>query len=96
MPAPPGTMVYSILDRVIQFFQEKNNRERVQTQCLDPMIRYILDKLFPYIILVCILFSLILLMSVVSIYLLLSQLRMPVNAPIISALDIPSTNLARL
>jgi len=90
MPAPPGTMVYGILDRAIQFFQEPKNRERVQAQCLDPMIRYILDKLFPYIILVCILFSLILLMSVVSIYLLLSQLRV---SPVTSALDLPSINL---
>ena len=90
MPAPPGTMVYGILDRAIQFFQEPKNRERVQAQCLDPMIRYILDKLFPYIILVCILFSLILLMSVVSIYLLLSQLRISQVTP---ALDLPSINL---
>ena len=90
MPAPPGTMVYGILDRAIQFFQEPKNRERVQVQCLDPMIRYILDKLFPYIILVCILFSLILLMSVVSIYLLLSQLRV---SQVTSALDLPSINL---
>jgi len=72
-------MVYSILDRGIQFFQETKNRERIQTQCLDPLIRYILDKLFPYIILACILFSLILLMSVTSIYLLLSHLRSATN-----------------
>jgi len=72
----PGTMVYNILDRVVQFFQEPKNRERIQQNCLDPMLRYILDRMFPYIILTCILFSLILLMSLTSVGLLMFQLHM--------------------
>jgi len=72
----PGTMVYSILDRTVQFFQEPKNRERIQQNCLDPMLRYILDRMFPYIILTCILFSLILLMSLTSVGLLMFQLHM--------------------
>ena len=71
----PGTMVYSILDRTVQFFQEPKNRERIQQNCLDPMLRYILDRMFPYIILTCILFSLILLMSLTSVGLLMFQLH---------------------
>jgi hypothetical protein len=69
-------MVYSILDRTVQFFQEPKNRERIQQNCLDPMLRYILDRMFPYIILTCILFSLILLMSLTSVGLLIFQLHM--------------------
>jgi hypothetical protein len=72
----PGTMVYTILDRAVQFFQEPKNRERIQQNCLDPMLRYILDRMFPYIILTCILFSLILLMSLTSVGLLMFQLHM--------------------
>ena len=72
----PGTMVYTILDRAVQFFQEPKNRERIQQNCLDPMLRYILDRMFPYIILTCILFSLILLMSLTSVGLLIFQLHM--------------------
>ena len=75
MPAPPGTMIYTILDRTLHFFQEPKNRERIQTQCIDPLIRHILDRLFPYIILTCILFSLILLMSLASVTLLVLHLR---------------------
>jgi hypothetical protein len=68
-------MVNSVLDRVIQFFQEPANRERIQTQCLDPLLKHILDHMFPYIILTCIIFSLILLMSLTSVGLLLFQLH---------------------
>lgn len=78
----PGTMVYSILDRAVQFFQEPKNRERIQQNCLDPMLRYILDRMFPYIILTCILFSLILLMSLTSVGLLMFQLHMSSRIPI--------------
>lgn len=73
--AIPGTMVNTILDRIIQYFQEPKNRERIQTQCIDPLFKYILDRMFPYIILTCILFSLILLMSLTSIGLLIFQLQ---------------------
>ncbi|NBO72193.1 MAG: hypothetical protein EBU66_13995 [Bacteroidetes bacterium] len=80
--AKPGTMVYNILDRTLEFFQEPRNRERIQHNCLDPMLRYILDRMFPYIILTCILFSLILLMSLTSVGLLMFQLHMSSKLPI--------------
>ena len=78
-------MVYTILDRAIEFFQEPRNRERIQHNCLDPVLRYLLDRMFPYIILTCILFSLILLMSLTSVGLLIFQLHM--------ASKIPTTNV---
>jgi hypothetical protein len=81
--APPGTMVYSILDRVLQFFQEKKNKQRIQEHLVDPLVKYILDRIFPYIILTCILFSMILLMSIISVGLLMFQLH---SASKISAL----------
>ena len=80
--AKPGTMVYNMLDRAVEFFQEPRNRERIQQNCLDPMLRYLLDRMFPYIILTCILFSLILLMSLTSVGLLMFQLHMSSRIPI--------------
>ena len=79
----PGTMVYSILDKVLQFFQDSKNREKIQNNFIDPMLRHILDKIFPYIILTCILFSLILMMSITSVGILMFQLRntLPVTSP---------------
>ena len=75
MPPPPGTMIYTILDRTLHFFQQPSNRERIQTQCIDPLLRHVLDRLFPYILLTCLLFSLILLMSLASVTLLVLHMR---------------------
>jgi len=74
MPAPPGTMVNVILERIIQAFQEPRNQEKIQTQCIDPLLKYLLNRMFPYIILICIIFSIILLMSFTSVGLLMIQL----------------------
>ena len=75
MPSAPGTMVNGVLTRALQFFQDPVNREKIQHQCIDPLLRHILDRLFPYIIITCILFSLILLMSLTSVGLLMFQLH---------------------
>lgn len=80
MPAPPGTMVQTILDRSIHFFQEPKNQQRIQEKCIDPLLKHILNRLFPYIILTGVLFSLILLMSFTSVGLLIFQLRQSVIA----------------
>jgi len=77
-------MVYSILDRGIQFFQEPKNRHRIQEHFVDPLVKYILDRMFPYIILTCILFSMILLLSIISVGILMFQLH---NAAKMSALS---------
>lgn len=81
MPVP-GTMVHTILNTALQFFQDTKNRQRIQTQCIDPILNHILDRVFPYIILICIIFSLILLMSFISIALLVFQLRVTSTAAI--------------
>jgi hypothetical protein len=86
MPAPPGTMVHTILDKALQFIQEPKNRERIQQHCIDPLIHHVLDRMFPYIILTCILFSLILLMSLTSVGLLIFQMRQSV----LSAVSLPA------
>jgi len=87
----PGTFVNTILDRTLQFFQEPKNRQRIQHECIDPLLRHILDKMFPYIILTCILFSLILLMSLTSVGLLMFQLH-AMTKPIVTALTESTIN----
>jgi len=68
-------MVNNVLDRALQFFQEPTNRDRIQSQFIDPFLKHILDRMFPYIILTCIIFSLILLMSLTTVGLMLFQLQ---------------------
>lgn len=88
MATLPGTMVQTILDRILQFFKEPKNQDRIRKECIDPLLRHILDRLFPYIILTCIIFSLIMLISLTSIGLFIFQLRQPlILSPIATAAE---------
>jgi len=88
----PGTMVYTILDKVVQYFQEPRNHEIIQKKCIDALMKYILERIFPYIILTCIVFSIILLLSLTTVGLLIFQLKASVQAPI-SALSQSAINM---
>ena len=96
MSAPPGTMVNMILDRIIKIFQEPNNRERIQNQCIDPLIKYILNRMFPYIILVCIIFCIILLLSFISVGLLILQLHPGIAASTVATTAASTTAVATM
>ena len=91
MPSPPGTMVNMILNNIIQSFQEPNNRERIQSHFLDPLLKYILNRMFPYIILTCIIFCIILLMSLISVVLLVLHLYSPIISPVTMASPMASS-----
>jgi hypothetical protein len=79
MPPPPGTMVNTMLDRIVQLFNDPANRERIQSQCIDPFLKYILNRMFPYIIMTCVIFSCILLFSLISVILLVLHFYTPIT-----------------
>jgi len=89
----PGTMVYTVLDKAVQYFQEPRNHEIIQKKCIDPLMKYILERIFPYIILTCIVFSIILLLSLTTVGLLIFQLTASVQTPV-SALSESAINMA--
>ena len=84
MSSPPGTMVNMLMDRIVQKIQEPTNREKIQKQVVDPLFKYILNYMFPYIAFICIIFLMILLMSITSVVLLVLKLYTPMAMPISS------------
>ena len=55
--------VEKLLDRGVQLLQNETLRRKVQIQLLDPLVQYILERMFPYLILVGVVFGLMILMS---------------------------------
>jgi len=96
MAPVPGTMIHSILDRTIHFLQDPKNQKRIHNDCIDPLLRHILDRMFPYIILTCIIFSIILLMSMSTVGLLLFQLRTGMATAVATANAANALNLAQI
>jgi hypothetical protein len=62
------------LDSMIGFLQNDILREKIKLMILDPFLQYAMERLFPYILLVCaIVISMILLLISILIVLLLRQ-----------------------
>lgn len=55
--------VEKLLDRGVQLLQNETLRRKVQIQLLDPLVQYILERMFPYLILLGVVFGLMILMS---------------------------------
>lgn len=71
----PGTMIHGIIEKIIQFFQETKNQDRVRKYCVDPILTYVTQNAFPYMLFVCILIGLLLLFSITNVILLVFLLR---------------------
>jgi hypothetical protein len=50
-----------LLEKCIIEFKKKENIDKIHTNVLDPLIDYILQRLYPYILITCVMFLLMLL-----------------------------------
>lgn len=71
----PGTIIHGIIEKILEFFQESKNQDRVRTYCIDPISTYIMNNAFPYLLFAGILVGLLLLFSITNIILLVFLLR---------------------
>ena len=52
-------MTTELIDKIIEEFRKNENQERIKINIIDPLIYYILDRLYPYIFVTAIIFILI-------------------------------------
>lgn len=65
----------SFVDKLIHLLQNETLRKKIQLMVLQPFLQYFLELIFPYIIIVCVVFS-IMIISILSILgLLLFQIQ---------------------
>jgi hypothetical protein len=55
--------IEKLLDRGVQLLQNETLRRKIQIQLLDPLVQYILERMFPYLILLGVVFGLMVLMT---------------------------------
>ena len=72
---PKKDWLQSIIQKLIQSVQTDENRKMVQVFLLDPILNYVLDRLFPYVLILCVLFVILTIM--ISMTLALVFMRLP-------------------
>jgi len=64
-----------ILQKIIEFFNKDTVQITIKSKMLDPILNHILKKIFPYIILICVMFALLLLAVLITLGVIVFQIR---------------------
>jgi len=68
-------IVKEILDEIMEDWDDEENKKKVQERFLDPMICYIMDKLYPYFIISTVIVFILVFLSVLILYFMISSRR---------------------
>jgi len=67
----------SFLQRFIDYIGRHEIRQKVQDEIIDPLLNHVMKRVFPYIILTCVLFILLLLAVLITLGIIIFQNRSP-------------------
>lgn len=65
----------NIIEKAIQYLQKEETLKQIHHYVMDPLLNHILDRVFPYIVFTCVLFTVILIVVMCTFALLLLQFR---------------------
>lgn len=72
--------IEKIIDKTIQMLQDDVLKKKIQILILQPFLQYIIELIFPYVIIICAVFGLMILMMVSILGLLVFRLQTPAAA----------------
>jgi hypothetical protein len=72
------TMWDGIVEKSFVMLNDSRNQKRVQQFIIDPVLNHVMNRVFPYILLICVLFTLLLVVAVLTFAIVFLQMRSPV------------------
>lgn len=66
--------IEKFLDKTIQMLQNDNIKKKIEVLILQPFIQYLIELIFPYVIIICVVFGLLIIMLTSVLYLLIVQM----------------------
>jgi len=68
-----GKLTSDIVEKLVVEFKKEHNRKKLQDNVIDPLVCYMLDRIYPYIFVTAIIFVLLLLIVVMILVILLRK-----------------------
>ena len=65
----------TIFDKWILYFEKESIQSSVRSKVVDPILNHILKRIFPYIILICVMFALLLISVLITLGVIVFQIR---------------------
>lgn len=81
------------LEKSIQLLNRDDNRKRLQLYLIDPLLNHVMERVFPYILLSCVLFTLLLIIAMLTFGMLIVQLRTLTSSSSGASLIHPISNI---
>ncbi len=73
-PEKPSFME-QMMEKSIHILNREDTRKKLQIYLIDPLLNHVLERVFPYIILICVLFALLLIVAMMTFGMLILQQR---------------------
>jgi hypothetical protein len=70
-----GANTNTFVKKLLDYVSRDEIRERVKSELVDPLLNHIMKRVFPYIILTCVLFILLLLVVLLTLGIIVFQMR---------------------
>lgn len=64
-----------IMEKSIHILNREDTRKKLQIYLIDPLLNHVMERVFPYIILICVLFTLLLIVAMMTFGILILQHR---------------------
>jgi len=65
----------NVINKMVEIFEKDSVQTTIKLRILDPILNHILKKIFPYIILICVMFALLLLAVLITLGVIVFQMR---------------------
>jgi len=75
------TLSNNFVQRMIQYIGKEEIRQKLNDDIIDPLLDHVMKRVFPYIILTCVLFILLLLVVLLTLGIIIFHLRNPLPIP---------------
>jgi hypothetical protein len=84
----PPAWAGSMFQKWMLFFERDSVRRSIETRVVDPILKHILKQVFPYILLICIMFVLLLFAVLITLGVVVFQYRSSIRLPVTSEIGI--------
>ncbi len=75
MAQPDATVTQKFIKKIIHFIGKEEVKEQIKGEIIDPLLNHIMKRVFPYIILSCVLFVLLLFAVLLMLGIVIFQFR---------------------
>jgi hypothetical protein len=71
----PPVWVNTLFQKWLLFFERESVRKSIEAKLIDPILKHILKQVFPYILLICVMFVLLLFSVLITLGVVVFQMR---------------------